>query len=194
MKIKVKKIKNFIYKNKTYIICIVLLLLSIISVVIQSIDRKETLNVNKEEMINNDKKIAVYITGEVKSPGVYYVEEGARLDNLLDICGGVTNQADIEKLNLAQKLSDGEKITILKKEEDLSLEETESEILEEEEKININEASKEELMSLDGIGEATANKIIEYRKENEFLIIEDIMNVSGIGEAKFDNIKDDICV
>lgn len=194
MKIKVKKIKNFIYKNKTYIICIVLLLLSIISVVIQSIDRKETLNVNKEEMINNDKKIAVYITGEVKSPGVYYVEEGARLDNLLDICGGVTDQADIEKLNLAQKLSDGEKITILKKEEDLSLEETESEILEEEEKVNINEASKEELMSLDGIGEATANKIIEYRKENEFLIIEDIMNVSGIGEAKFDNIKDDICV
>ena len=193
MKIKVKKIKNFIYKNKTYIICIVLLLLSIISVVIQSIDRKETLNVNKEEMINNDKKIAVYITGEVKSPGVYYVEEGARLDNLLDICGGVTNQADIEKLNLAQKLSDGEKITILKKEEDLSLEETESEILEEK-KVNINEASKEELMSLDGIGEATANKIIEYRKENEFLIIEDIMNVSGIGEAKFDNIKDDICV
>lgn len=189
-----KKIKNFIYKNKTYIICIVLLLLSIISVVIQSIDRKETLNVNKKEMINNDKKIAVYITGEVKSPGVYYVEEGARLDNLLDICGGVTDQADIEKLNLAQKLSDGEKITILKKEEDLSLEETESEILEEEEKININEASKEELMSLDGIGEATANKIIEYRKENEFLIIEDIMNVSGIGEAKFDNIKDDICV
>ena len=194
MKIKVKKIKNFIYKNKTYIICIVLLLLSIISVVIQSIDRKETLNVNKEEMINNDKKIAVYITGEVKSPGVYYVEEGARLDNLLDICGGVTDQADIEKLNLAQKLSDGEKITILKKEEDLRLEETESEILEEEEKVNINEASKEELMSLDGIGEATANKIIEYRKENEFLIIEDIMNVSGIGEAKFDNIKDDICV
>mgnify|MGYP001860954066 CR=1 FL=1 len=193
MKIKVKKIKNFIYKNKTYIICIVLLLLSIISVVIQSIDRKETLNVNKKEMINNDKKIAVYITGEVKSPGVYYVEEGARLDNLLDICGGVTNQADIEKLNLAQKLSDGEKITILKKEEDLSLEETESEILEEK-KVNINEASKEELMSLDGIGEATANKIIEYRKENEFLIIEDIMNVSGIGEAKFDNIKDDICV
>lgn len=193
MKIKVKKIKNFIYKNKTYIICIVLLLLSIISVVIQSIDRKETLNVNKKEMINNDKKIAVYITGEVKSPGVYYVEEGARLDNLLDICGGVTDQADIEKLNLAQKLSDGEKITILKKEEDLSLEETESEILEEE-KVNINKASKEELMSLDGIGEATANKIIEYRKENEFLIIEDIMNVSGIGEAKFDNIKDDICV
>ena len=193
MKIKVKKIKNFIYKNKTYIICIVLLLLSIISVVIQSIDRKETLNVNKKEMINNDKKIAVYITGEVKSPGVYYVEEGARLDNLLDICGGVTDQADIEKLNLAQKLSDGEKITILKKEEDLSLEETESEILEEE-KVNINKASKEELMSLDGIGEATANKIIEYRKENEFLIIEDIMNVSGIGETKFNNIKDDICV
>ena len=188
-----KKIKNFIYKNKTYIICIVLLLLSIISVVIQSIDRKETLNVNKEEMINNDKKIAVYITGEVKSPGVYYVEEGARLDNLLDICGGVTNQADIEKLNLAQKLSDGEKITILKKEEDLSLEETESEILEEK-KVNINKASKEELMSLDGIGEATANKIIEYRKENEFRISGDIMNVSKLGEAKFDNIKDDICV
>ena len=62
------------------------------------------------------------------------------------------------------------------------------------EKININTASKDMLQNLDGIGEKTAEKIIEYRKNNKFQKIEDIMEVSGIGEAKFEAIKDYICV
>lgn len=58
--------------------------------------------------------------------------------------------------------------------------------------VNINTASKEELMTLNGIGEATAEAIIEYRKENKFTKIEDIKNVKGIGDKKFEAIKDDI--
>ena len=60
--------------------------------------------------------------------------------------------------------------------------------------MNINTATKEELMTLDGIGETTANKIITYRRTKRFLEIEDLMNVSGIGEAKFSKIKDSIMV
>ncbi|WP_297575386.1 helix-hairpin-helix domain-containing protein [uncultured Campylobacter sp.] len=60
--------------------------------------------------------------------------------------------------------------------------------------VNINTASKEELMSLKGIGETTANNIIEYRKENKFKKIEDLKNVKGIGDKKFEAIKDDIKV
>ena len=61
-------------------------------------------------------------------------------------------------------------------------------------KININKANKSELMTLNGIGESTANKIIEYRKNNMFDSIEDIKNVSGIGDSKFEKIKNYICV
>ena len=89
------------------------------------------------------------------------------------------------------------KIIIPKKEESLnteSIEDTNESDINVQEKININTATKDELTSLNGIGEATANKIINYRNKNKFKEIEDIMNVPGIGEAKFNNIKDYICV
>lgn len=181
-----------------------IVLLSSLSIVFQSIDRKEALKVNNENIKDYDGKIAVYITGEVKNPGVYYLDEqSARLYNLLDVCGGILEDADIEKLNLAKKLVDSEKIVITKKLEKQNIEEIEEKIDESEgtyyineddEKININNASKEELMSLNGIGESTANKIIEYRKKNSFVDIEDIMNVDGIGKSKYENIKNHICI
>lgn len=195
------KLKKFFIKYKSYIICMTIVLLSSISIVFQSIDRKEALKVNNENIKDYDGKIAVYITGEVKNPGVYYLDEqSARLYNLLDVCGGILEDADIEKLNLAKKLVDSEKIVITKKLEKQNIEEKidESEgtyyIDEDDEKININNASKEELMSLNGIGESTANKIIEYRKKNSFVDIEDIMNVDGIGKSKYENIKNHICI
>ena len=195
------KLKKFFVKYKTYIICMTIVLLSSISIVFQSIDRKEALKVNNENLKGYDGKIAVYITGEVKNPGVYYLDEqSARLYNLLDVCGGILEDADIEKLNLAMKIVDSEKIVITKKSEKQNIEEKidESEdayyIDEDDEKININNASKEELMSLNGIGESTASKIIEYRKKNSFVDIEDIMNVDGIGKSKYENIKNDICI
>ena len=198
------KLKKFFIKYKSYIICMTIVLLSSLSIVFQSIDRKEDLKVNNENIKDYDGKIAVYITGEVKNPGVYYLDEqSARLYNLLDVCGGILEDADIEKLNLAKKLVDSEKIVITKKLEKQNIEEIEEKIDESEgtyyideddEKININNASKEELMSLNGIGESTANKIIEYRKKNSFVDIEDIMNVDGIGKSKYENIKNHICI
>lgn len=186
-----QKIKNIILKYKTYMICILVIILSIISIIFQNIDRKNLEKVNKKENTQKD-EIAVYITGAVKNPGVYYIKENSRLSHLLDICGGILENADISKLNLAQKLIDSDKIVVPIKEDSSD---SEDEMLEtEEKKININTASKEELMSLDGIGEATASKIIDYRNKNEFIQIEDIMNVPGIGEAKFSNIKDKISV
>lgn len=198
------KLKKFFIKYKSYIICMTIVLLSSLSIVFQNIDRKEALKVNNENIKDYDGKIAVYITGEVKNPGVYYLDEqSARLYNLLDVCGGILEDADIEKLNLAKKLVDSEKIVITKKLEKQNIEEIEEKIDESEgtyyideddEKININNASKEELMSLNGIGESTANKIIEYRKKNSFVDIEDIMNVDGIGKSKYENIKNHICI
>ena len=98
---------------------------------------------------------------------------------------------------LKNRVNDSDKIIIPKKEENLnteSIEDTNESDINVQEKININTATKDELTSLNGIGEATANKIINYRNKNKFKEIEDIMNVPGIGEAKFNNIKDYICV
>lgn len=195
----IENIKKFFVKYKMYIFYLVVVILSIISIVMQSVDRKNTLQVNSTNVKGKDEKIAVYITGAVKNPGVYYLEENSRLSNLLDICGGIEENADIEQINLAKKLVDSDKINIPVKQEKSEEEISESDELKEtqreyssKEKVNINKASKEELMSLKGIGESTANKIIEYRKTQKFLEIEDIMNVSGIGNSKFEKIKDNI--
>lgn len=197
--INLESIKKSVIKNKIYIICLSIILLSIISVIFQMIDRNKTLVINNEKINKNSDKIGVYITGEIKNEGVYYLENGARLYELLDLCGGITENADISSLNLAKKLNDSDMITIYKKKE--KVDETDNEesyfvesVDKDEGKININTATKEQLKSLNGIGDQTAQKIINYRKDNVFLQIEDLLNVGGIGQSKFNNIKDDICV
>ncbi len=194
----IQSIKQFVLKYKMHILYLLIVILSIISIVVQAIDRKNTLQVNDINVNKKDNKIAVYITGAVKNPGVYYLEENSRLSNLLDVCGGINQDADIEQINLAKKLVDSDKINIPVKQEkiDENYETAENEETgsNKENKININNASEEELMQLNGIGKSTATKIIEYRKIQKFLEIEDIMNVSGIGQAKFEKIKEDITV
>lgn len=184
--------KNFIIKYKKYIITLVIVILSIISIIMQEKNRQDSINKNSQDISKMENKIAVYVTGAVKNPGVYYLDIGSRLDNLLDICGGVLENADIKNINLAKKLSDSDKIDIpVIKEESLEDEDIEDD---ENGKININTASETELMTLNGIGKSIAQKIIEYRKVQEFTEIEDLMEVQGIGESKFNNVKDDICI
>ena len=132
------------------------------------------------------------ITGAINNPGVVVLEEGARIVDALEAAGGETEEADVNRLNLAYVLEDGEKLYIPSKneEEQEYITQGKDNMSEGQSKININSAQIEELITLPGVGEATANKIIEYRKENgKFQKIEDLKNVPGIGDSKYENIK-----
>ena len=198
------KIKNFLIKYKFQIILTVIFIISIISIYIQDKDRKASFSINSAKIEKSDSKIGVYISGEIKKEGVYYLDKDSRIANLIDIAGGVTDKADVSKINPAQKLNDSDKVVIPAKkersiEDEIEIDDENDELKEKSSsstsgKVNINNATKSELMTLNGIGDATATKIINYRKTNTFKEIEDIMNVPGIGESKFNNIKDDICV
>lgn len=138
----------------------------------------------------------VHICGEVVFPGVYQLSKGSRVFEAVEKAGGFTQQASPEYLNMAQQIEDGMKIVVLSREEanaaeDQALKQTGQKGS----KINLNTAPKEELMTLRGIGEARAEDIIKYRDSHgAFKKIEDIMNVSGIKDAAFQKIKDDITI
>lgn len=156
----------------------------------------------EEETIEED-KIVVHITGEVENEGIIELEKGARISDAIEKAGGTTEEANIADVNLAYSLKDGQKIkipNINEEDEQIIKEEAGEDIIIEgdnkkEEKININTANQTELETLSGIGPSTALKIINYKKEHgKFNNIEEIKNVPGIGESKFENIKEYICV
>ena len=185
-------------------------------------------NQENEQIYKNtesSEKIYVYITGEVNSPGVVLLDNGSRIVDAIEAAGGVTDKANITKVNLVYILQDGMKINIpnqndLKNNEnfeyitmssgdeknDANINNSASNTSSEESSsnkesafkisvVNINTATQTELETLPGIGPSLALKIINYRKENgKFSSIEDIKNVSGIGDAKFENIKNYIRV
>ncbi len=189
--------KEFIVKNKTYIIIVIIVVLSVASIVLENINSKTKVEINNEvlEKDKYEKKICVYIAGEVVNPGVYYIDEGSRVNTLVEVAGGFTKQADIQDINLAEIVNDSDKIDIPKianDEDDNSANEVEDNSSSD--KININTASLDELQSLNGIGEATAKNIVEYRQNSRFEKIEDILNVSGIGSSKYELIKEYICI
>lgn len=192
----VSKVKEFVIKYKTYIFTIIILLLSIISIVFQNIHDKSKIYINNNEMQENkyEGKIAVYIAGEVKNPGVYYIAENTRLNDLIEECGGLTSDADLTDINLAEKLNDSDKVVIPRISNKIENEDNSSSQDDGNGRININTASKEELKTLNGVGDTLANNIIEYRKQNKFESVEDILNVNGIGESKYNTIKEYICV
>jgi len=146
-------------------------------------------------------KLVVHICGAVYKPGVYYLDEGSILYQAVDAAGGFKEDAGEEYLNLADTLSDGEKIYIPTvyeaKEEGLSKEAAKEEMTElvNNTKININTASAEMLCSLPGIGSSKAESIISYREAyGSFDTPEDIMKVEGIKDGLFRKIKDKITV
>lgn len=163
---------------------------------------------------NLEGKIVIHITGAVQKTGILVLKEGARIADAIDAAGGNTESADLDEVNLAYILEDGQKIYIPKKEDKVKLEkkvhitsgsgnnvivqtintDTKSENGGNR-KVNINTALQSELENLPGIGPSTASKIIEYRKQNgNFNKIEDLQNVKGIGDAKFGKIKEQIVV
>lgn len=150
--------------------------------------------------------IFVDIIGEVKNPSLVEVKAGDRLNVAIEKAGGLTEKAERKSINLAQKLVDGAQYIIPSKGETLVInycEDTENHSTEqldkaktqESSKININTATKEELQTLNGIGEVLSQRIIDYRNENgEFSSIEDIKNIKGIGDKKYQDINSQICV
>ena len=153
-------------------------------------------------------KIVLHITGAVNEEGIVRIEEGARIIDVVEAAGGLKDDAELKNVNLAYIVEDGQKIYIPYK---TDIEEQEEEIpfvsidagkdvITDTEvnnsngsklKVNINKASQADLQLLPGIGESTALKIIEHREKNgKFASIEEIKNVSGIGDAKYENIKD----
>lgn len=170
-------------------------------------------NVDNSEIKNSqdDKDIiVVHITGAVKNPGIVKLEEGSRIEAAIEASGGLTDDADISKVNLAYILEDGIKIRIPSSfdeniidsdiliqdsGEDIIIQETNNSNSNSNVNININKATETELETLPGIGASLASRIIEYREQNgKFSNIEEIKNVSGIGDSKYNNIKDYICV
>ncbi len=147
---------------------------------------------NKEEQNNKEqskKDIYVDIDGAVINPGVYKLVEGSRVIDAVNLAGGLKDSAITQNLNKARVLVDGEKIYIYK--------EGETEIVSSDDNgslININLASIDSLMSLPGIGEVYAKRIIEYRKNKQFNSIEEIKNIEGIGDKTFEKIKDMITI
>lgn len=206
------------------IIVVVILSISAIFIIKNKEDTEEIIDFiqdnnidNNDSYKENDNKdneieenvIIVHISGEVKQEGVIKIEKGARIIDAITAAGGTSEEADLSKVNLAYILEDAQKIyipNINEKEEEVVGEGSSREIVisgsgggssQKEGKIyiNLNTANLTELQKIPGVGEATATKIIEYRKANgKFNSIEEIKNIEGIGENKFNKLKNNIYV
>lgn len=155
---------------------------------------KSILEVSDQEEELKPTLIMVHVSGQVYHPGIYELIEGDRVVDVVDLAGGLTKQADLDRINLAKKLNDEDKIYIPSTDEILTVE---ADIIQSSSGaglLNINTCSTKELESLPGIGEVIANRVVEYRNTSGFQKPEDIMNVSGIGDSKYEQIKDLITV
>lgn len=131
-------------------------------------------------------KIIVHISGAVKVSGVYSLKPGQRVMDAISAAGGYRVNADLDKINLAQAISDGQKIVIPFK----SLGKNFEGEVESEKTVNINTAGLEELTKISGIGPATAKKIINYREKNGgFRSLDELKEVGGIGPKKLEKMK-----
>ena len=188
------------------------------TVKVQKIKKKKD-----EETIEKVEEYMVDIKGEVNNPGIYKLKKGSRIIDVVGEAGGLTESADTSVINLSKKITDEMVIIIYSRQEvenwvatkqqeeylqkkclleeegqvenDACIEEkTEPEEKQPSAMVNINTATKEELMTLPGIGETKAEAIISYREKTPFQKIEDLKNVSGIGDSTFEEIKSNITV
>lgn len=171
----------------------------------ESISQKEEINkdnqiketLNTDSINKNKRSITIFISGEVKNPGVVTIDSDKRLSDAIENLGGTTENADLNKINLAMKLEDEQHYIIPKIGEEIEYnlgQNTENneagDSVEKSKLVNINLATIQELDTLPGVGEATANKIVNYREENgRFKSIDEIKNVNGIGEKKYEELK-----
>ena len=213
--------KLFNEKRKIIILCVVLCFITTILIITffnsysskyESITENEEFFINsekenneieeiKEEITNEKNMLIIHIAGAVKKEGVIEIEENSRIADAIEKAGGLTKEADLTDVNLAYSVKDGQKIYIpsVKDKEKATIVSSgmgeDEEISSEEKMVNINTATQAQLEELSGIGPSTASSIISYRQEKgKFKSIDEIKNVSGIGEAKYNKIKENICV
>jgi competence protein ComEA len=137
----------------------------------------------------------VYVTGAVLHPGVVQLSANARVEDAVQAAGGCSSEADLERINLAAQLYDGEHLRVPAVGDELPAVVLDDKPSGTSQRIDINTATAEELDTLPGVGEVTAAKIIEYRQQHgPFQTVEAIMDVPGIGEAKFDAMRELITV
>lgn len=166
----------------------------------QDNEQQGSQNLIDEKSEVDSSMIYVYICGQVANPGVYQVSSEARVFSVIQLAGGLTEDADATLVNQAETLEDGQMIYIPAVGEEVTagmtsmlqdghLQNADSG------KVNINTANLEELMGLPGIGEGKAQSILQYRQEHgSFQSIEEIMNVEGIKEGTYSKFKDQITI
>lgn len=184
---------NRLYRKGLAVVLIVALLI-MAAVGIKLSGKEEEIDFTGYETESGNQKITeennlsgyifVDIDGAVKAPGVYRLKDGDRVNDAIIMAGGLTGDAYTRNLNKAEKLTDGEKIYIPKAGENSEASSDSGGL------ININTASLDDLISLPGIGEAYAQRIIDYRNEKAFGSVEEIKNIKGIGDKTFEKIKD----
>ena len=176
---------------------------------IESFTDNEILVKDEEKEESTEEIIIVHITGAVKKEGIVKLNENSRLADAIDASGGLKEDADMSKINLALILEDGVKIKIPSVNDNEKIDDNNNSTNDEKivenmpegnnqnkkEMVNINKASQTELETLPGIGPSIALKIINYRNENgKFSSKEELKKVSGVGENKYENIKELICI
>ena len=192
--------------NKKYTVLVVIGILTLFFLVVFSgcENNKNSVSLESEnetktrqEIATETKDLYVYVTGAVKKPGVYAVKQGSRVFEVIEKAGGMTKAAKKDCINQAETVADSQNINIITKKQYKKLISNEKNQNNDNKtgsgKININSADVAELTGLSGIGEAKAKAIIQYRNENgNFTNIEDIKKVSGIGDALFKKISNEI--
>jgi len=208
----------FNFSNQEKITIILLLIVIIVGVGIvlnKNINKEDNFIVNRASDISENNPVMqieippviIHIAGAVKNPGVYQLKSTDRIVDAVKIAGGATEEANLDLINLAALLKDGQKIIVPYKTYSGTGEEINtntynyvesvysSSSVSTSAKININTANANMLQTLPGIGPVLSERIIEYRNQNGlFGVIDDIKDVSGIAEKKFEGIKDLICV
>ena len=209
----------FNFSNQEKITIILILIVIIIGggiVLYKNINNEDNFIVNRSSDISENNPtiqkevppLIIHITGAIKNPGVYQLKSTDRIVDAVKIAGGETEEANLDLINLAALLKDGQKIIVPSKMYNENGEEINKNIDNNAEamysssssgsasgKININTANAATLQTLSGIGPVLSERITEYRNQNGFFgAIDDIKDVSGIAEKKYEGIKDLICV